>query len=140
VSDKRNPVDIYVGGRLRLKRTLSGFSQERLGDRVGLTFQQIQKYEKGSNRISASRMFQFARVLDVAPAWFFEGIEDELGGSATGFAEPSDPFEGAPPAAPVYTRENVEVMRLFAGIRDAEVRERLFELIRAVAARDAKTD
>lgn len=139
MADKRNPVDIYVGGRLRLKRTLAGLSQERLGDSVGLTFQQIQKYEKGANRISASRMFQFARVLDVAPAWFFEGIEHELGGTA-GFAEPSDPFEGAPPPAPVYTRENVEVMRLYAGIRDPDLRERLLELIRAVAARDAQAD
>lgn len=140
MADNRNPVDIYVGGRLRLKRTLAGFSQERLGDRVGLTFQQIQKYEKGANRISASRMFQFARVLDVAPAWFFEGIEQELGSGVTGFAEPSDPFDGTPPPAPVYTRENVEVMRLYAGIRDPDLRQRLLELIRAVAARDAQAD
>ena len=138
MADNRNPVDIYVGGRLRLKRTLAGLSQERLGDSVGLTFQQIQKYEKGANRISASRMFQFARVLEVEPAWFFEGIEEELGGAAPGFAEPSDPFEGAPPAPPVAARENVEVMRLFASIRDAEVRARLLELIRSVAARQPK--
>ncbi len=132
----RNPVDAYVGSRLRLRRTLAGLSQEKLGEAVNLTFQQIQKYEKGANRVSASRMYQFARILGVPPAFFFEGIEEDLGAAAqTGFADPATPFQGPDEASPVYTRENVEFMRLFAGIKDRSVRQRLFELVRAVSER-----
>ena len=139
VGASRNPVDVFVGARLRLRRTIAGFSQQKLGETVNLTFQQIQKYEKGANRVSASRMFQFAHVLGVSPAYFFEGIELYLGpqGAAAalpGFAETPDAYE-AGPAKPdvVFNRESLELMRAFARISTPEVRQRLFELVKAVA-------
>src|SRR5512144_1355925 len=73
-----NPVDIHVGSRVRLRRTLLGLSQEKLGEAVGLTFQQIQKYERGANRIGASRLFEFSRILDVPVSFFFEDMAERL--------------------------------------------------------------
>ncbi len=70
------PVDVYVGRRLRERRTLIGLSQENLGEAVGLTFQQIQKYERGANRISASRLYEFSTIVGVSPSWFFEGYQE----------------------------------------------------------------
>src|SRR5256885_4646469 len=69
---KPNPVDVHVGARVRLRRTLLGMSQEKLGDAIGLTFQQVQKYERGANRIGASRLYDLSRVLDVPVSYFFE--------------------------------------------------------------------
>lgn len=134
----RNPVDVYVGSRLRLRRTVIGMSQERLGQAVGLTFQQIQKYEKGANRIGASRMYAFARVLEVAPGWFFEGIEAHFGHAppAKGFREEDVPFADPPEKNVAASREALELMRAYARVRDPGVRKGLFELIKAVADRD----
>src|SRR5579862_3410669 len=75
-ADKPNPVDVHVGSRVRLRRTLLGMSQEKLGDAIGLTFQQVQKYERGANRIGASRLYDLARVLDVPVSYFFEELGD----------------------------------------------------------------
>lgn len=135
---KRNPVDVFVGARLRLRRTIAGYSQQKLGDSVSLTFQQIQKYEKGANRISASRMFQFAHVLGVPPAYFFEGIELHLGpqgpaAALPGLAEATEPYRAGGEPDLVFNRESLELMRAFARVADVEVRQRLFELVKAVA-------
>src|SRR5215470_6564813 len=73
-SDKPNPIDIHVGSRVRLRRTLLGMSQERLGEAIGLTFQQVQKYERGANRVGASRLYDLSRVLDVSVSYFFDEI------------------------------------------------------------------
>src|ERR1700731_4074916 len=73
-SDKPNPIDVHVGTRVRLRRTLLGMSQEKLGDALGLTFQQVQKYERGANRIGASRLYDLSRVLDVPVSFFFDDI------------------------------------------------------------------
>ena len=84
-----NPIDMHVGSRVRMRRILIGMSQEKLGDALGLTFQQVQKYEKGTNRIGASRLQQIAKALDVVPSFFFDGMpapEDRPAG-APGFAE-----------------------------------------------------
>ena len=75
-SGKPNPVDVHVGGRVRLRRTLLGLSQEKLGEAIGLTFQQVQKYERGANRIGASRLWDLSRVLDVPVSYFFDEMED----------------------------------------------------------------
>src|SRR5919112_1074553 len=75
-----SPIDVHVGGRVRLRRTLMGMSQERLGEALGLTFQQVQKYERGVNRIGASRLFDLARVLDVPIGFFFDDMPDAMGG------------------------------------------------------------
>ena len=95
-SDKPNPVDVHVGSRVRLRRTLLGMSQEKLGDALGLTFQQVQKYERGANRVGASRLYDLSRVLDVPVAYFFEEFGEA---SATQLAEgegPSDPYHANP--------------------------------------------
>mgnify|MGYP000421587522 CR=1 FL=1 len=73
---KPNPIDIHVGSRVRLRRTMLGMSQEKLGDSLGITFQQVQKYETGANRVSASRLFDVANALCVAPGFFFEGLAE----------------------------------------------------------------
>src|ERR1700748_1341571 len=90
-SDKPNPVDVHVGSRVRLRRTLLGMSQEKLGNAVGLTFQQIQKYERGANRIGASRLFDMSRVLDVPVQFFFDDMP-----VAAPVAEDYRPPSGAP--------------------------------------------
>src|SRR5471032_288819 len=73
-SDKPNPTDVHVGARVRLRRTLLGMSQEKLGDAIGLTFQQVQKYERGANRVGASRLYDLSRVLDVPVSFFFDDM------------------------------------------------------------------
>ncbi len=78
-----HPVDIHVGARIRLRRTLLGMSQEKLGEAVGLTFQQIQKYERGTNRVSASRLYQFGQTLDVPVSFFFDGLNSPTIGPIT---------------------------------------------------------
>src|SRR5215469_4848440 len=76
-SDKPNPIDVHVGSRVRLRRTLLGMSQEKLGEAIGLTFQQVQKYERGANRIGASRLYDLGRVLDVPVSFFFDDISPD---------------------------------------------------------------
>ena len=129
-----NPVDIHVGSRVRLRRTLLGMSQERLGDSVGLTFQQIQKYERGANRIGASRLFEFSRILDVPVSFFFDDMADELktaeGRYAAGMAE-RDQDEIEPD--PLAKRETLELVRAYYKIASPRVRKRLFELTKALA-------
>ncbi|MFP6756792.1 MAG: helix-turn-helix transcriptional regulator, partial [Alphaproteobacteria bacterium] len=73
-----NPVDIHVGSRIRLRRTLLGMSQEKLGKAIGLTFQQVQKYERGTNRVGSSRLFQLAKILDVPVSFFFDDMSAEI--------------------------------------------------------------
>src|SRR5271154_3437980 len=78
LSGKPNPIDVHVGNRVRLRRTLLGMSQEKLGEAIGLTFQQVQKYERGANRIGASRLFDLSRVLDVPVSFFFDDMSDDV--------------------------------------------------------------
>jgi transcriptional regulator with XRE-family HTH domain len=125
-----NPVDVHVGSRVRLRRTLLGMSQERLGDALGLTFQQVQKYERGANRIGASRLHELSRVLDVPVAYFFEEM------ASGGTARPSGLGEGAPAEFerdPMTKRETLELVRAYNKISDAHLRRRIFELVKAAA-------
>jgi transcriptional regulator with XRE-family HTH domain len=133
--DSPSPIDIHVGARVRLRRTLLGMSQERLGNAIGLTFQQIQKYERGANRIGASRLFDMARVLDVPIGYFFE----EMASDPT--AEAPQPVEVAPDAPAgksehdtMGKRETLELVRAYYRIPDAHLRRRLFELAKAMAS------
>jgi len=129
-----NPVDIHVGGRVRLRRTLLGLSQEKLGDAVGLTFQQIQKYERGANRIGASRLFQLSRILDVPISFFFDDIPASLrtteGQVAMGLREREQKTIEPDPLA---RRETLELVRAYYRISDPRVRKRLFELTKSLA-------
>ena len=129
---KPNPVDAHVGSRVRLRRMLLGMSQERLGESMGLTFQQVQKYEKGVNRIGASRLFQISKILDVPVQFFFEEAPQfGDGGAARGLAEPDSEafiFEF------LNSREGLELNRAFVKIADAKVRKSFVDLVRALSA------
>ena len=128
-----SPIDVHVGTRVRLRRTLLGMSQEKLGEALGLTFQQVQKYERGVNRIGASRLFDLARVLDVPIGFFFDDMPDAVGGTMNavrrtmGFADTQDAFEDDT----LHRRETLELVRAYYRITDPSVRKRVFDLIRA---------
>ncbi|MDD9876966.1 MAG: helix-turn-helix transcriptional regulator [Magnetovibrio sp.] len=134
-----NPVDVHVGGRVRQRRTLLGLSQERLGEAVGLTFQQIQKYEKGANRIGASRLFQFSEILDVSVAYFFEDMPEEIKSRRGAYnAGLRDQAQDGLSADPMARRETLELVRYYYRITDPAVRRNIFELTKTLArSRDA---
>jgi transcriptional regulator with XRE-family HTH domain len=125
---KPNPIDVHVGSRIRLRRTLLGMSQEKLGKAIGLTFQQVQKYERGTNRVGSSRLYQIAKVLNVPVSFFFDDMAAEPQG-APGLAEHAEPFE----ANPLANRETLELVRAFQRIGDANVRKRVQDLVKAIA-------
>ena len=125
-----DPVDIHVGGRVRALRIASGLSQAALGERIGLTFQQVQKYERGTNRISASALFGIGRVLHVPVAYFFDQMPDEIAGS-----------DAVPDvAAPGLSRVHLELIRDFNRIPEGPAREHARKLIRACADIVGKPD
>ena len=124
---KSHAVDIHVGARMRQRRTLLGMSQTKLGDAVGLTFQQIQKYEKGINRIGASRLFDLSRVLAVPVQFFYEELPVSDG--AGGFAEQPEGYA----VEFLSSREGLELNKAFARITDPRVRRSIVELVRSFA-------
>jgi transcriptional regulator with XRE-family HTH domain len=129
---KPNPVDTHVGSRVRLRRMLLGMSQERLGEAMGLTFQQVQKYEKGVNRIGASRLFQISKILDVPIQFFFEEAPFVgEAGQAPGMAEPDS--EGFILEF-LNSREGLELNRAFVKIGDAKVRKSVVDLVRSLGS------
>ncbi len=130
-----NPIDIYVGRRLRHCRTLMGLSQERLGDAVGITFQQLQKYERGFNRISASRLFNLAQVLKVPVTFFFENMPAKEDGLPQ--TEGEADADAIDENDPIARRETLELVRAYYRIDEDEVRRRTFELIKALGGNEA---
>jgi transcriptional regulator with XRE-family HTH domain len=136
-----SPIDVHVGSRIRLRRTLMGMSQERLGEALGLTFQQVQKYERGVNRVGASRLYDLSRVLDVPISFFFDDMADPrttgpvIAGVA-GFAERPEGFSG-PSEDPLSKRETLELVRAYYRITDPSVRKRVFDLIKSMGPADA---
>jgi transcriptional regulator with XRE-family HTH domain len=133
-----NPVDVHVGARVRLRRTLLGLSQEKLGEAIGLTFQQVQKYERGANRIGSSRLFDLSRVLDVPIGFFFDEMPADVAASSPaqsrGMAEEPVSYE----LDPMAKRETLELVRAYYKIADPATRKRLFELTKALGAAAAK--
>jgi len=131
---KGHPIDIHVGQRVRLRRTLLGWSQERLAQALGLTFQQVQKYERGANRIGASRLFDLSRVLDVPVSFFFDDMAAEAGPApseqaASSLAEaPADYM-----ADPMGRRETRGLVSAYWQIGEADLRRRVFELAKALS-------
>ncbi|WP_417453320.1 helix-turn-helix domain-containing protein [Kiloniella sp.] len=129
-----NAVDVHVGQRLRLRRTLLGLSQEKLGEALGLTFQQIQKYERGTNRIGASRLYDLARVLDIDIGYFFDEMTDEVSHRSPGQirgmeAEGEElPFQKDPMAR----RETLELVRAYYKIEEKTVRKRLLDMAKTL--------
>ena len=126
-----NPIDVHVGARLRLRRTLLGFSQEKLGESVGITFQQLQKYERGANRISASRLFNLAQVLGVSVGFFFD---DMSFGDTVHRDDDSNEVDLGQTGefASMARRETLELVRAYYRIGHPAVRRRAFELIKAL--------
>lgn len=142
-----NPVDVHVGSRVRLRRTLMGLSQEKLGEAVGLTFQQIQKYERGANRIGASRLYEFSRILDVPVSFFFDDMPDGRDGNLTAaeaVAQGTWGMADQPQAAlepdPMSSRETLELVRAYYRIGDPSVRRRLFDLAKSLGTSEEATD
>lgn len=127
-----NPVDTHVGSRVRLRRMLLGMSQEKLGEHLGLTFQQVQKYEKGVNRIGASRLFDLAHVLGVPVQFFYENAPSATSDMAprAGFAErPAESFV----VDFLSSREGLELNKAFVRITDSRVRRSVVDLVRSLA-------
>ncbi|NCO03127.1 MAG: helix-turn-helix transcriptional regulator [Alphaproteobacteria bacterium] len=133
---KANPIDEHVGKRLRQKRDLVGLSQERLAESVGVTFQQIQKYENGLNRISASRLYEFAQILKVPVSFFFDTIEKAKNENALqGMSDNAQaPFEG-PNTEPeaLDSKEAKELMRYYFSLNDPELRKNLLKFVKSMA-------
>jgi transcriptional regulator with XRE-family HTH domain len=131
-SDKPNPVDIHVGSRVRLRRNMLGLSQEKLGEAIGLTFQQVQKYERGANRIGASRLLELSEVLGVPVSFFYDETDPVHAPPVpTGFEEtPQEGFD----ADPLRRRETVELVDAYYKIEELVVRRRLFDLAKSLAA------
>ncbi len=129
-----NPVDVHVGARLRQRRTLLGMNQTKLGSAIGLTFQQVQKYEKGTNRISASRLYALSGTLDVPVEYFFDDMPTAVAASSPslggGRAKKPPSYEPDPMA----TRETLELVRAYYKIKDAEIRKRLHAMIKTLGA------
>lgn len=125
-----NPIDKHVGARLRMRRMLVGMSQEKLGQAVGITFQQVQKYEKGTNRVSASRMHQIGQVLGVPVEFFYEGAS-ALGSDQAGFAE--SPGASYQAENLLSTSEGIQLMRAFTRIADPRVRRKIVDLAEVLA-------
>lgn len=127
---KPNPIDIHVGARIRLRRNMLGMSQEKLGEGLGITFQQIQKYEKGTNRVGASRLQSIASQLGVPVAYFFDGAPGLESDAAGGFAEDaSSKFIADFPTS----MEGINLNRAFMKISDPKVRKRILDLVKALA-------
>ncbi|QPC86514.1 helix-turn-helix domain-containing protein [Mesorhizobium sp. NBSH29] len=130
---KPNPIDIHVGSRIRLRRNIQGMSQEKLGESLGITFQQIQKYEKGTNRVGASRLQAIASILNVPVSFFFEDAPGHEAANRGGLAEDSSTayvvdFLSSP--------EGLQLNRAFVRIADPKVRRKVVDLVKALAAED----
>jgi transcriptional regulator with XRE-family HTH domain len=131
-SDRPNPIDVHVGSRVRLRRNMLGLSQEKLGEAIGLTFQQVQKYERGANRIGASRLLELSRVLDVPVSFFYDDTDPVRAPAIpSGFEEsPQEGFE----SDPLRRRDTLELVEAYYEIEDAATRRRLFDLAKAIVA------
>jgi transcriptional regulator with XRE-family HTH domain len=132
---KPNPIDIHVGSRVRLRRNMLGMSQEKLGEMLGITFQQIQKYEKGTNRVGASRLQAISTVMNVPVSYFFEdapGQDDDR----SGFAEDDG---SAYVVDFLNSSEGLQLARAFIKISDPKVRRRIIDLVKSLASADDET-
>jgi transcriptional regulator with XRE-family HTH domain len=128
-AEPAHPVDLYVGARLRIRRKMMGLSQTQVADALGITFQQIQKYERGANRISASKLYDAAKLLQAPVSYFFEGLSDTDGGIDDGFSQRMTEF--------VSTPEGLELASLFPRLPDRRLRRRVVDLVRAMVDDEA---
>ena len=126
-----NPVDVHVGSRIRLRRQLLRMSQEKLGDELGVTFQQVQKYERGANRVGASRLYRLSRVLEVPVQFFFEGLND-----TSPIREMAENDQTPIVYDFIQSSAGVSLAESFSRIKDAKVRRRVLELVRTLASEE----
>jgi transcriptional regulator with XRE-family HTH domain len=131
-----NPIDVHVGQRIRQRRALLGLSQEKVAEALGLTFQQVQKYERGANRVGSSRLFDLARILDVTISYFFEemeaGVAEKSPSRLMGVTESKMRTYASEPDS-LAKRETIDLVRAYYQIADPRVRKRIYELTKAVA-------
>ena len=128
-----NPIDVHVGNRVRMRRMLIGMSQEKLGDQLGLTFQQVQKYEKGSNRVSASRLFRMAQILGVNIQFFYDDMPGSVSGvPSTGFAKNQN---GERVMNLISSAEGLQLNQAFIKINDADVCRHIIDLVKVLGGR-----
>lgn len=136
-----DPVDKHVGQRLRVRRSLLGMSQEKLADAIGLTFQQIQKYERGANRISAGRLFQFSKILDVPISFFYDHASEEYGQSASpatiGMSDNDQETFGGEEKSDgnnlLQRKETLDLIRAYYSIEDEEARKDIYKFVKSMA-------
>ena len=133
-----SPIDVHVGARVRVRRTLLGITQTNLGDAIGVTFQQVQKYERGANRISASRLFDLSRLFDVPVQFFFDDMPKAVAASSPTLGRGKAKKLPSYQPDPMATRETLELVRAYYKIKDAEVRKRLHRLAKAIGAGASK--
>lgn len=131
-----HPVDAHVGKRLRLRRNMLGMSQEELGTAVGVTFQQVQKYERGTNRIGSSRLFEIAKILSVPVGYFFDKFSPEEAIGEMGFAEKASEYE----AYDMNNKETMNLVQAYYKIPDAAVRQKVLSLIKAMRTEKVSED
>jgi len=139
IEDGPDPIDKYVGSRVRARRMGLRLSQTKLGEAIGVTFQQVQKYENGANRIGASNLYKIGRTLGVEVGFFFEGMPDydaQERGGAFGLAEEAAVFDHDP----MSSREAIELMHNYFRIKDPLVRNRLFQFVRSLSKSDDGDD
>ena len=130
-----NAVDKHVGKRVRLRRTLLGMSQEQLGTALNITFQQVQKYERGANRISASRLWDISQILDASISYFFDDMTDEVMKASprrVSLGSTADEGEGNM-KDPMARRETLELVRTYYSIETPKVRKRISEMVKVIA-------
>ena len=125
-----NPVDLYVGGRIRMRRRSLGVSQEKLAEDLGLTFQQVQKYERGANRVSASKLYEIARSLSTPVSFFFDGLNDPTQSKPGEAAQENSVHDF------LMTNEGLELAAVFPKVKRARLRRRVLDLVRALAEED----
>ncbi|ENT58565.1 hypothetical protein B987_00278 [Brucella suis F7/06-5] len=128
---KPNPIDMHVGSRICLRRNMLGLSQEKLGENLGITFQQIQKYEKGTNRVGASRLQAISSILNVPVSFFFEDAPGSGSSGGDGFAEDN---EATYVVDFLNSNEGVQLTRAFTKISDPKVRRKIIDLVKSLAA------
>lgn len=132
-SDTPHPVDVHVGQRIKLRRTLMGMTQGKLGESIGLTFQQIQKYERGANRVSASKLWQLGNVLDVPISFFFEDMPDSVRESFPGYQGETAESDIPEEHLTLHRRQTLELVRTFSRLQDPVIRKRVIDVVRAIA-------
>ncbi len=127
-----HPIDVNVGQKLRIRRSLAGVSQDQLGKAVGLTFQQIQKYERGANRISCSRLWEFSQLLDVKISWFFSGDGISNTNKFIALAEEQEAFEGENDV--LSQKETLDLVAAWYKIKDETTRQKTLDLIKSLGS------